>query len=272
MDDDADHTVFQALGVGAIRAWATKVEADHGVFHACKIGVGRDGSWVRIIKGIPRIDLKGVDHCSGRIALPKWIPFLGIVRHGHHSTIAKGHALRIPDEFSRRTESKVTDIFCLKHPGLFLFAFAFFSFGGFLLSNDHQRSICFFRFLQTIHLGFGEDVFGILKLPSSTHHMIGRSSDGHFKIPKGEGELTTAQELFVLPTIHIVVGTHPRIELCNVVHVVVFLREILVARAATISSPIIDVVRPLDAKGHRFARLQGLWQVNAHHGFVDDKG
>src|SRR5437868_10689112 len=102
--------------------------------------------------------------------------------------------------------------------------------------------------------------------------MIGRYGDLHFKIPERKGKFALAEKLFILPSIHVVINTHAWIELRDNIHVVSIVWEIFVHAAFTEYHTIVNVIRPLDAKGKSLASLQYTWKIYTHHGVVDHIG
>ena len=65
VDDDAQHTVFNPFGIGAIFFWTAIVETNHRVLHP--VGrLYRDGHRIRIRNGVLGINPQGMRHGLGR--------------------------------------------------------------------------------------------------------------------------------------------------------------------------------------------------------------
>ena len=73
-----------------------------------------------------------------------------------------------------------------------------------------------------------------------------------------------------MPALYIVIHTHPREKLCNHIGAVIIGREILIARTRTVDHVVVDIVPPFDGKHHLPTRLQWGWQVDSHHGLIDN--
>ena len=76
--------------------------------------------------------------------------------------------------------------------------------------------------------------------------MIGRCRNTHEVVAKLQGEFAGAQILFILPTIHISVGTHAREPLGQGIEMVLILLEILVTHARTHLGGIDNIKIPIN--------------------------
>ncbi len=99
--------------------------------------------------------------------------------------------------------------------------------------------------------------------------MISRHVDTNHIVTHLKREFAATEELFVLPSVYVGVGTHSREPLRDLIDVVSVVFEILVSSTASNHTRIVDVVVPVHIKDERLSVPQGFGQVDSHHRFDD---
>src|SRR5690606_15048057 len=118
-----------------------------------------------------------------------------------------------------------------------------------------ERSL---RLFEPAQLSLGEHILGILQNTTRGHKVIGRHGNAYFVIAERQCEFTGSKKLFVLPSVHVVVNTHPRKELRDGIEVVAVFREVLHAAALSEDVAVYDIKGPIDVIHNFFTALQRL--------------
>ena len=242
VDDDADDAVFLPLSIGAVVLGARAVEADHRILHAAaETGENRPRDRVGIIEGVARIDFERVGDGVGGIFIPERHAFLRVKRHRHDGRWSAagfgrdreaGDGHRVPDETARGGEGEVAHVVRVENPGFLALRFALRGDLGFVGRDDEdgllgRRA----RFGETLALGGGENLVGILQHAGGRNDVIVGHREAHGEAAEIEREFAGAEELLVLPARVIGVGRHAWIPLRDGVVAVAILLEELVAGA-----------------------------------------
>src|SRR5439155_12283674 len=102
----------------------------------------------------------------------------------------------------------------------------------FVNGYNFNRLLCCLCFLPACQLRRCKVLCIVGNYTGTTNHMVGRNGYLHFKVSKGESELSTAGELVVLPSLEVTINAEAGIPLRHCKQVVAILGEKFITTTA----------------------------------------
>ena len=268
VDDHTDGTILDRLAVGAVLFSPSIVHGQHGIFHAIG-GFNRLSYRIRIWDGVFAINFQGVGRGLGGIFPVNRIGFLTIETHAHDLSAIDVHRHGIPHETTGTVECKITYVLGFEQPGLLGLAPGFQCCRSLSQVDDLDRFLRRLCRRPALLLFRSQHRLSIAQLAGSGYDVIRRHRDGHFVITEGQGELSPAGELQMLPALEIAVNGHPREPLCDGIQIIAVFRKYLVTATSAYIRLIVEFVVPVNVEHELLTRLQGHRQIDPHHRLVD---
>lgn len=164
---------------------------------------------------------------------------------------------------------KVAHIVGFEDPGLCLFGLFDHGCFGFGQGDDLDGFFGGLGLLPAGKLCGCQYLLIVLAFARGADDVVGRDRHLDLEVAKGEGELTAARELVVLPALEIAVYAKAGIPLGHGEEVVAVFGEIFIAAPSAVFHTVGNVIIPVDLKNEFLTGLQDGGQLHAHHGLID---